>query len=196
MTSWNDHDWRQRLRWHVRAIKPYAHYLAQREARREPRHSPRTWPARLFETRKSCDTGELHTHPVWRAANLTVAAREAFEKCTLVFWEVRRPGDEAAFALIVRPDRYWHPRYFRGGIVVTHAHRTVTMSEADSTLVATNDLLFTCGGSSSVEGLRWLCHALDDLWIDGDPERDFWGRPRPLPEIPPEDMDGLSRLAP
>jgi len=187
------------MRWVNRTVRPYAHYLAQREARRAPGGPAREWPMRRFETLKATDPLVLATHPIWLVAPLTDEARVAFARCDLEFWAVRYPGDPDPFALVIRPDRYLHARGFRGDIDVSETPMRVRMTKYDSTLVVARNLVFTCGGGTGVEGLRWLCHALDDTHISGDPDLDFWRRPRrpsPPPPIPDEDVERLGSLIP
>lgn len=185
--------------WIHRTVRPYAHYLEQREARRAPGRPPRAWPERRFETLRATDPLALLTHPIWLLAPLTAEARTAFGRCDLEFWAVRHPGVLDPFALVIRPDRYLHPRGFRGDIDVSETPMRVRMTRFDSTLVVARDLAFTCGGGTGVEGLRWLCHALDDTHISGDPNLDFWRRPRrsvPPAPVPDEDIEHLGSLLP
>lgn len=182
--------------WILRTVRPYAHQVARRRARYDPRQRGREWPERRFETLKGSDPQTLRTHPVWQVAPLTAEAREAFALCDVEFWGVRHPGIERPFALVVRPCRYRHERGFRGDIAVSEAPEFVFMSRYDSTLVVTRDLVFCCGGATSVEGLRFLCHALDDTHIGGDPDLDFRRRPRRPLDIPAEDEASLGMLSP
>lgn len=157
----------------------------------------REWPQRTFETLKDVGPIALTTNAVWQLAPLTVEAREAFARCDSEFWSVRHPGTEHAFALVIRPDRYFHERGFRGDVLVSERPERVFMSSYVSTLVVARDLAFTCGGGTSVEGLEMLCHALDDTSPFAERGRNFRRRPPPdAPPMPEEDVAALIDLAP
>lgn len=184
------------MRWISRPIRPHAHDFALRAARRDPRMRGREWPLRTFETLKEAGPHALVTNPVWQLAPLTSEARDAFARCDSEFWSVRHPGTEHAFALVIRPDRCRHERGFRGDVLVSEMPERVIMTAYHSTLVVAQELAFTCGGGTSVEGLAMLCHALDDT--SPFAERGLNFRRRPPPAAPPldeEDAAALSSLA-
>lgn len=184
------------MRWQPRRVRPQAHLIAIRDARYEGRPPARHWTEHRFETARFADPAELARHEIWLNAPLTREARQAFERTEPTFWAVRDPGDERPFALVVRPDPHLQAKAFQGTVGISTEEPEAVMTPYKSTLVVTLNFVFTCGGSTSVEALRWLIHARRDEPISGDETLDFWRRPKAPPVIPPEDAEFLQALTP